>query len=41
MKKTYEKPIIEITTFDSEDAITTSSFGQRLPGFIDEDFPML
>ena len=40
MKKTYEKPIIEITTFDSEDSITTSSFGQGLPGYIDEEFPI-
>lgn len=40
MKKTYEKPIVEITKFDNEDAITTSNFGQALPGYIDDEFPI-
>lgn len=39
MKKTYEKPTIQITMFEKEDSITTSAFGNSLPGYTDEEFP--
>ena len=39
MKKEYKEPLIEVVKFDNEDVITTSSFGNSIPGYEDTEFP--